>query len=317
MTQVKDGVFEGLKIEGPEYETLALLGSNLGIDYLPAVMKANYLCDDLGMDTISAGVIIGFVMECYERGILTKKDTGGLELTFRNYEAAHQLLELMARREGFGAFCAKGVKEMARSLGRGTEDFAMHCKGLEFPGYDPRAGWGSAITYSVTPRGACHRRAWPPAKEVLGGLNPFTTEGKAAMAIELMNENSVMHSLLVCDFPGKFIPLSVRDWAEYLNAVTGLDYSEQDLNDLVERTETLIRRINLREGLTAQDDLLPRRILEEAHPEGPPKGMVIGMDNFLTMRSEYYLLRGWDTEGVPTEETLAKFKFDEEPTVAL
>jgi aldehyde:ferredoxin oxidoreductase len=317
MTRVKEGVFEGLTIEGPEYETLAMLGSNLGVDYLAAIMKANYLCDDLGMDTISAGVVIGFAMECYERGILTKKDTGGLELTFGNYGAALQLLELMAHREGFGAFCAKGVKEMARSLGRGTEDFAMHSKGLEFPGYDPRAGWGSAITYAVSPRGACHRRAWPPAKEVLGDADPFTTEGKAEMIIALMNENSVMHSLVVCDMPGKFIPLSIDDWADYLNAVTGLNYSDEELNQRAEMTETLIRRINIREGLTSHDDTLPRRILEEAHPDGPPKGKVIGKDNFLRMRSEYYLLRGWDDEGVPTEQTLDKFKFDEEPTVTV
>jgi aldehyde:ferredoxin oxidoreductase len=317
MTRVSEGIFEGLKIEGPEYETLAMLGSNLAIDYLPAIIKANYLCDDLGMDTISAGVIIGFAMECYERGILTKEDTGGLELSFGNYEAALELLKLMAHREGFGASCAEGVKEMARSLGQGTEDFAMHSKGLEFPGYDPRAGWGSAITYSVTPRGACHRRAWPPAKEVLGDVDPFTTEGKAEMVIGLMNENSIMHSLVVCDMPGKFIPLSVDDWAAYLNAVTGLDYSDQDLFDRAEMTETLIRRINIREGLTSKDDTLPVRIFDESHPGGPSKGKVIGKDNFLKMKAEYYLLRGWDTKGIPTDETIDKFKFDEDQAVTI
>jgi aldehyde:ferredoxin oxidoreductase len=317
ITQVKDGVFAGVRIEGPEYETIGMLGSNLEIDYLPAIIKANYVCDDLGMDTISAGVILGFAMECYERGILTRSDTGGLELKFGNYMAAVELLRLMARREGFGSFCAQGVKEMARSLGQETDDFAIHSKGLEFPAYDPRAGWGSSITYSVTPRGGCHRRAWPPMKEVLGGVNPFTTKRKAELVIEMMNENSVMHSLIVCDFPGKFIPLSTADWAEYLNVVTGLDFTEADLIERAEGAETLIRRINLREGLTVQDDVVPKRILRETLPTGPAEGKVIGEENFLKMRSEYYSLRGWDDEGVPMPETLAKFKFDDDPTISL
>ncbi|MFX1394514.1 MAG: aldehyde ferredoxin oxidoreductase family protein, partial [Promethearchaeota archaeon] len=179
ITQVNEGVFKGLTLEGPEYETIAMLGSNLEINYLPAIMKANYLCDDLGMDTISAGVVIGFAMECYERGLLTKEDTGGLDLKFGNFMAVVDLLELIAHKKDFGAFCAQGVKEMARMLGKGTEEYAMHCKGLEFPAYDPRAGWGSTITYSVNPRGACHRRAWPPAVEIMSGKDPFIIEGKA------------------------------------------------------------------------------------------------------------------------------------------
>jgi aldehyde:ferredoxin oxidoreductase len=269
------------------------------------------------MDTISAGGIIGFAMECYERGIITKSDTGGLELNFGNYMAALELLPLIARREGFGAFCALGVKEMARSFGQDTEHFAIHSKGLEFPAYDPRAGWGSCITYSVNPRGGCHRRAWPPMKEVLGGVYPFTTERKAELVIEMMNDNSVMHSLIVCDFLGKTIPLTTADWTVYLNVVTGLDFAEADLFERAEAAETLIRRINLREGLTSGDDILPDRILKESLPTGPPEGKVIGKENFLKMRSEYYSLRGWDAEGVPTQDTLAKFRLDDGPKISL
>jgi aldehyde:ferredoxin oxidoreductase len=317
VTQVKDGVFAGVKIEGPEYESIGLLGSNLEIDYLPAVIKSNYLCDDLGMDTVSAGSIIGFAMECYERGLITKQDTGGLELNFGNYMAAVELLELMAYRKGFGAFCATGVKEMARSIGHGAEDFAIHSKGLEYPAYDPRAGWGSAITYSVSPRGGCHRRAWPPMKEVLGGVEPFTTEGKPQLVIDMMSENSVMHSLIVCDFAGKFIPLGTADWAEYLNAVTGSDLSEKDLTERAENTETLIREINVREGITVRDDVIPKRILEESHPTGPTAGKVIGQKNFLKMRSEYFGLRGWDEDGIPKESCLEKLKLEADPVFKL
>ncbi len=314
MTQVKEGIFKGLTLEGPEYETLAMMGANLGINYLPAVMKANYLCDDLGMDTISSGVVIGFAMECYERGILTKEDTGGLELNFGNYMAVVELLELMARKKDFGAFCALGVKEMARKLGRGTEEFAMHSKGLEFPAYDPRAGWGSTITYSVTPRGACHRRAWPPSVEILGGVNPFVIEGKAEIIKELMNNRCIMHTLIVCDMPDSFIHLKMKDWANYLNIVTGSNYTDKDLHERMEIIATLIRIINIREGFGSKDDILPKRTLEESLPDGPASGKIIGEENFLKMRSEYYLCRGWDSEGNPTQETIDKYKFDAEPS---
>lgn len=317
ITKIKEGEFKGITLEGPEYETLAMQGANLEIDYLPAILKANYLCDDLGMDTISSGVIIGFAMECFERGILTKKDTEGLELTFGNYKAALKLLELMAHKKGFGAFCAQGVKKMAISLGHNSEHFAMHSKGLELPAYDPRAGWSTTITYSVTPRGGCHRRAWPPAKEVLGGVNPFTIKGKAEMVRELMNERCVLHSLLVCDMANGVIRLKIADWARYLNIVTGSNYSKEDLNHRTEIIETLIRRINIREGFSSKDDYLPKRILEESHPDGPTKGKIIGTDNFLKMRSDYYLCRGWDSEGVPTQETIAKYEFNSEPTIKI
>ncbi len=317
LTYVKDGIFAGTKLEGPEYESIGLLGSNLGVDYLPAVIKSNLICDDMGMDTISAGGAIGFAMECYERGLITKEDTGGLELKFGNYMAAVELLELMALRKGFGAFLAKGVRDMSRELGQGSEDFAIHAKGLEFPAYDPRAGWGSTVTYATTSRGGCHRRAWPPLKEVLGGVDPFTTKNKDHVVVDMMNENAIMHSILVCDFPGKFIPLSNQDWTDYFNAVTGLGYSEQDLLDMAERAETLIRKINMRHGFTAADDTLPKRILEEPLSSGPPAGKVVGRDRFLQMRGDYYRLRGWDEEGVPLPETVNKWEFDHDPVLHL
>lgn len=317
MTMAKDGVFAGTKIEGPEYETIGLWGSNLEIDYLPAVIKANYLCDDLGMDTVSAGSVIGFAMECFEKGIITKKDTGGMDLQFGNYMAAIEILKQIAHREGFGAICAKGVRGMARHFGAESEAFAMHSKGLEFPAYDPRAGWGSTVTYATTPRGGCHRQAWPPTKEVLGGVDPFTTENKDKLVVDMMSENCIMHSLLVCDFAGKLIPLSTLDWTNYLRAVTGLEYSESDLVEVAEMAETLIRKINLRHGMTADDDMLPKRILEEALPTGPPAGKVVGTERFLVMRASYYKLRGWDDRGVPMPETWNRYSFEDDPKIVL
>lgn len=316
-TRVPEGVFKGLELEGPEYETLAMMGANLEVDYLPAIMKANRLCDDLGMDTISAGVSIGFAMECFERGILNEKDTGGLKLKFGKYEAALKLLEMMAKKRGFGSFCARGVKEMAKTLGQNTDTFAMHCKGMEMPGYDPRAAWGASLTYAVTPRGACHRRAWPPTKEVLGDAYPFTAEGKPEIVRDLMNENAVMHTLIVCDMGGKFIPLSISDYADYLNAVTGSSWTSADLLERAEIMETLIRRINIREGIGADADVLPGRVLEECHAEGPAKGRKIGTENFLRMREAYYLLRRWDKAGVPSRETVHQYGLDQEPDISL
>jgi aldehyde:ferredoxin oxidoreductase len=316
ITEVKEGPFAGTRIEGPEYETIGLLGSNLGIDYLPAIVKANYICDDLGMDTISAGGVIGFAMECYERGILSKEQTDGLDLKFGNYKAALNLLELMGRKRNFGEFCSSGVKEMAKRLKSDTARFAMHSKGLELPAYDPRAGWGSTITYSVSARGGCHRRAWPALKEVLGGIYPFTTEGKARLVIDMMNDNGVMHSLIVCDFPGKFVPIGADDWAQYLSAVTGHSTTGKDLLECADLTETLIRCINIREGLTCEDDVLPKRILEEALPSGPPMGRIIGKERFLKMRGEYYAARGWNAKGEPLKKTLEKWDFENDEKIA-
>ncbi|KKL80530.1 hypothetical protein LCGC14_2003870, partial [marine sediment metagenome] len=317
ITKVKEGKFKDLILEGPEYETLGMIGANLEIDYLPAIIKANYLCDDLGMDTISAGVIVGFAMECYEKGIITEKDTGGLKLTFGNYMALIDLLELIAHKKGFGALCAQGVREMAKKLGQNSDEFAIHSKGLELPAYDPRAGWGSAITYSVTPRGGCHRRAWPPSVEILGGVNPFTTEGKAKIVSRLMNLRCIMHSLIVCDLVGSRIQLGMDDWAIYLNDVTGSNYSGEDLNKRTETIETLIRRINIREGFSTKDDVLPKRILEESLPDGPAEGKVIGEQNFLKMRSDYYLCRGWDNFGIPPQELIERYEFDGEPKILI
>ena len=149
-------------------------------------------------------------------------------------------------------------------------------------------------------------------KEVLGGIHPFTTEGKAQMVKGLMDDNCIMHSLLVCDFQGKFIPLETRHFRDYFHAVTGWDYSVQDLYERAEMIETLVRQINTREGFTAADDTLPKRIIEESHPEGPTKDKVIGAENFKKMKQDFYSVRGWDGGGIPTRETLDRYKFDED-----
>jgi aldehyde:ferredoxin oxidoreductase len=306
--RVSEGRYQGVSIEGPEYETLAMFGSNQLIDSLDHVLQANLLCDNLGVDTISAGNVIGFVMECFERGLISQQDTGGLDLRFGDREASLKAIEMMAARKDFGDALAEGVARLSKHFGNESERFAMHVKGMEFPGYEPRGAFGSALSYAVSPRGACHRRAWPPAKEILGDYDPFTIEGKGRMIKEVYDENCVLHSLLVCDFPSKFIPLSQEDYAKYFEAVTGEAISKKDFALIADRIETLIRMFNDREGFTRKDDTLPKRTLSEPLPDGPAKGKYIGEANLERMIDEYYEARGWNSEGVPTEETLKKYE---------
>jgi aldehyde:ferredoxin oxidoreductase len=306
VTEASEGKYKGITLEGPEYETLGIFGSNQLIDDLPAIMQANILCDQLGIDTISAGNVIGFVMECFDKGLISPSQTGGLEIRFGDSEASLAAVERMAMRQGFGDIMAEGVRAAAHHIGNGSERFAMHVKGMEFPAYEPRGAFGSGLSYAVSPRGACHRRAWPPAKEILGGYPPYTIEGKAAMIKELYNENCVLHSLLVCDMPAKFIPLSLDDYSNYLHASSGASFSKEDFLKMAERIETLIRMFNNREGFTRKDDTLPYRTLNEPLPDGPAKGQCIGEENLNKMIDEYYALRGWDASGAPTQETLKK-----------
>jgi len=308
VTKVSGGKYDGSMIEGPEYETLSMLGSNLLIDTLPEIIQANILCDKLGLDTISTGNVIGFTMECFEKGLLTTARTGGWDIRFGDGEAALAAIEMIATRSGFGDVIAEGVRQLAAHVGNDAERFAMHVKGMEFPGYEPRGAFGGALSYAVSPRGACHRRAWPPTPELLGVDPPYAAEGKAEMVKKLYDQNCILHSLLVCDFQSKFIPVPMADYAEYFQAVTGEEISQEEFPTIAGRIETLIRMFNLREGLTRKDDTLPYRTLHEPLPDGPATGQCIGEENLNRMIDEYYACRGWDSSGVPTEKTLKEYQ---------
>jgi aldehyde:ferredoxin oxidoreductase len=311
ITEVSEGKYKGTTLEGPEYETLGMFGSNLLINSLPTIIQANVLCDKLGLDTISTGNVIGFAMECFEKGLLTAGDLQGLELKFGDEEACLALIEMIVHRRGFGDILARGVREAARRIGGESDRFAMQVKGLEFPAYDPRGAFGSGLSYAVSPRGACHRRAWPPAKEILGGVPPYTIEGKGEMIRGLYAENSIFHSLLVCDMPAKFIPLALDDYATYFEAVTGEAISREDFQTAAGRTETLIRMFNNREGFTRRDDTLPYRTLREPLPDGPGKGQCVGEENLRHMIDDFYASQGWDGQGVPTDATLRKYDLND------
>ncbi len=277
-------------VEGPEYETLALCGSNCGIADLEAIAEFNRLCDDYGIDTISAGNVTAFAMELTEKGI---HDFG---LRFGGVEEYLKIPAKIARLEGIGAELAKGVRDLAQKFG-GSE-FAMQVKGLEFPGYEPRGSWGMGLAYATSDRGACHMRAWPIAVETFDDAgDPYTIEGKAEMVKDMQDANSAKFSAIFCDFWDN----DGETQAEILSAALGCKMHADDLKTIGERVSNLARLFNEREGFTAKDDSLPERIFKDPLSSGPSAGKVLPREDYERMLHEYYRIRGWDKDGQISE----------------
>ncbi|MHA1201081.1 MAG: aldehyde ferredoxin oxidoreductase family protein [Candidatus Heimdallarchaeaceae archaeon] len=296
------GKYAGLDVEGPEYETTALLGSNCGITDLAAVAKASQLCDDLGIDTITSGATISFAMECVEKKIL--KQDSVENLVFGNDDAVLQMLQLIAHKEGIGVLFSEGSRVAAEKLGNNSSDFAIHVKGLELAGVEPRGSFGMALAYSTADRGACHQRCWTPSAELRGDLTRFSMEGVPKFVKESQDERAACFSLVVCDF----LPFDVPEMIEMLNAATGFSYTTESYIATGERIWNTTRMFNVREGITALDDVLPKRFSKEAMPEGPAKGKIISEEILEKAKAEYYALRGWDPSGIPTKEKLNELK---------
>ncbi len=307
--KIKEGPYAGIEGHGPEYETLASFGALLLNDKLEVIVKANQLCNLYGIDTISAGAVIALAMEAYEKGLLTVEDTGGLELEWGNAEAILQLVEQIAWRQGLGDVLADGVRAAAEKLGPEAEEMAIHAKGLEIPMHDPRAFVDMAVNYATANRGGCHLEAlsywrgyglqwagWGQA----GEYNRLDGTGKARVAYGFQNYLSVYNPLGLCKFIVKGLvgPETVVEW---LNLAMGWDWDTDDLIHTGERLFNLKRMINVRLGITRADDTLPRRLLTHARPTGSAAGVLPDLE---TMLEEYYQLRGWTAEGVPTEEKL-------------
>jgi aldehyde:ferredoxin oxidoreductase len=303
---VKSGPYAGVAVEGPEYEIIAMLGSNVGIDDLGAIVKANLLCDLEGLDAISCGNVIAFAIECYQKGILTKEDTDGLKLDFGDPEVVFSLIEKISRREKVGDLLAEGVKRASEKLGRGSEAFAMHVKGLELPGYDARGAIGMGLAYATADRGGCHLRAFTVGDEMSGRVDRFSTEKKAEITIRRQNIRAVIDSLVVCEF------LGLQDgYIKLLSIATGWDFNEKSVAEIGERIYNLARAFNIREGFSRKDDTLPKRWFYEPMPEGTAKNKLIRPEDFNKMLNEYYKLRGWDSEGRPTKEKLRGLGLEE------
>lgn len=297
-TRFNEGKYAGLEVEGPEYETSALLGASCGIDDLGAIAKANEICDDLGIDTITAGGTIAFAMECSEKGILDQKDVKNLE--FGNADALHEMLHLIVHRKGIGDLFVKGSLAAAKEIGHNSADFAIQVKNLELAGVEPRGSFGMALAYSTSDRGGCHQRCWTPGAELSGVLTRFSMKGVPKFVKESQDERAACFSLVLCDF----LPFDVAEMVEMLNTATGFSYTPESYLMTGERIWNITRLFNTREGMTTFNDVLPARFYQEEAPEGDSKGKKIDLEDFEKTKSEYYKLRGWDQEGIPTKEKL-------------
>ncbi|HEX7973281.1 MAG TPA: aldehyde ferredoxin oxidoreductase C-terminal domain-containing protein, partial [Anaerolineales bacterium] len=293
--------------EGPEYETIYALGSTLDIPDLEKVIEANYRCNRLGMDTISAGATLACAMELAENGLL---DT---DLRFGRADLLLGALEDIAYRRGLGAELAEGSRRLAEK--HGAPQYAMQVKGLELPAYDPRGMQGQGLLFATSNRGACHLRGNMLGPELLGApkmLDRHAHSGKAGLLIVLQHTSAVIDSIGMC----KFVNFAIGDefFARMLSAVTGERYQVQDVLLAGERIWNLERLYNLRVGFTCQDDTLPPRFLEQPLTEGPSRGQVVHLDEML---AEYYRFRGWNPQGVPSPAKLKALGLGKfEPTPA-
>jgi len=298
---------------GPEYETLASLGSNCGVDDLEAICKANQLCNSYGMDTISTGATIAFAMECFEKGILTKEDTEGLELSFGNADAIVKAVKLIGERKGIGDLLAEGSKRAADKLGKGAEKFAIHVKGQEVPMHEPRLKRGLGLGYAVSPTGAdhCHNM-----HDTALNLERITKELRSLGILEIPSVEDlgpakvrtfyyyvnyrVLNNLLpIC----LFIPFNLVQKVEIVRAITGWDTTAWELLKAAERATTLTRVINVVRGFKSDDDWLPERFFRP-HRSGALSKTALNPAQLKKAIKLYYSMMGWDENGVPKEEKL-------------
>ncbi|MBS7604910.1 MAG: aldehyde ferredoxin oxidoreductase family protein [Candidatus Bathyarchaeia archaeon] len=306
--RVSEGPYAPLEGYGPEYETIAALGSLCMNDNLESIAKANDLCNRFGLDTISTGATIAFAMECYERGIITKDDTGGIELNWGNLDAIIKVIELIGRREGIGAILGEGSKRAAEKIGEAAERYAMHVKGLEIPMHSPYRFKEMGLQYAVSERGACHLRGLSmlPARGILfpdigfdRQVDGFSIEGKAHLVKVMQDICRVVDALGLCKFVYLFGGVPLRRLPQLYTAVTGWETSLDDLMRAGERIWILQRIFNVRMGVRRKDDMLPKRFLEEPLNEGAAKGQIVELEPML---NEFYVERGLDDEGRPKME---------------
>jgi aldehyde:ferredoxin oxidoreductase len=285
--------------EGPEYESGWALGISTGVSDLGAVTKANYLCNELGMDTIEAGVAVATTMELFERGHIPERDIGR-PLRFGDADALVWLMEEMGHRRGFGELAAQGGFRVAERYGH--PELFMGVKRQAFPAYDGRGAQGMALGYATANRGACHLRGYTISVEVFGipkKMDPFLTEGKAEVSKLFQDVAAFVDSTGICLFTT--FGIGAEDIFPMLEHATGAGYTLEECLKIGERVWNLERLFNLKAGLSGKDDTLPPRILHEGIPEGPAKGMVGKLHEMLP---EYYRLRGWDANGVPSKAKL-------------
>ena len=320
-SEIKEGPWKGRKGEGPEYETVNTLGAMCGVSDMNAVTMANYLCNEYGLDTISAGSTIAFAMECYEKGILTKEGAGGLEIRFGDANLVVELVEKIAKREGIGDLLAEGTRRMSEKLGKGSEGFAMNVKGLELPAYDPRAAKICGLGYVTANRGGDHITGYVQGPTFFDTpfllvedskiADVFVANPKEAKVLVDMEDALTMFDAIGgCKFMA--ILLKAEDYVDLITNATGWDLGVDDFRKSGERIYNLIRAFCVREGIRREADTLPKRLMEDPLPEGPAKGMMIDKDTLEMMKDAYYEFRGWDNKtGKPAPEKLRELELDD------
>lgn len=287
VSTVKSGRHAGLTIEGPEYETIYAFGGLCMIQEIEEIAYLNDICDRLGMDTITAGNLCAFAMEASKRGRIKEK------LEYGNADHAAWLLNMIATREGIGGVLAEGIIPASQAFD--LEELAVHVKGMEPAGYDPRLLKGVGLGYAVSDRGACHLRATFYKPELAGISPPDQMEGKAEVFIDYEDRLNIFDTLILCRFYRDLYPW--EELQEMIRCTTGLDLNPEELRSLSARVMNDTRRFNIQEGLTAKDDTLPKRFFEEPLESGEK----ITKEQFVQMRSDYYRLRGWDEQGRPSD----------------
>ncbi|MEM3673117.1 MAG: aldehyde ferredoxin oxidoreductase family protein [Candidatus Bathyarchaeia archaeon] len=309
---VQEGPYKGAMAR-VEYEPLWALGPYCGVDRLDAIIKASELCNYYGIDSISAGVIVGFTMDCYENGILTEKDLDGLEARFGNHEAMVKLVEKIGKREGIGDILAEGVKFAAEKIGKGSEKLAQHIKGVEVTGYDLRCLKTAALGFAVSFRGADHNRHGAYAFDVKGKVNRLKAEkGRGKMVKEIEDVYTIIDSMIICKFSRGTYYKEFEDLAKLYTLVTGFETTPEEMKIKGERINNLARLFNIREGLGRKDDHLPYKVMHMPVPdEGPSKGAYVSQEELDLLLDDYYEARGWTKDGIPTVEKLKELGMDD------
>jgi aldehyde:ferredoxin oxidoreductase len=306
------------------WEAWGPLGTNCLIADADLLQQAYTLCNKYGIDTISAGAIIAFAMECFEKGLLTKADTDGIDLTWGNKQAMMEILRKIGEREGFGELLGEGVKRVAENVGGIASEYAMHVKGLEFPAHDPRSLASHALGYATGSIGAAHMETAgadhlencmeldnPRTSPELGfpvALSRFDTEGKGKLVARTQDFSCLMDSITVCLFSGMAPGRKPSDYMAVLNAATGWDMTFDEFMLTGERIHNLKRMFSVKRGISRKDDILPARILTHRLTSGGTRGNLFHLG---AMLNEYYSVRGWSEEGIPTRDKLVELGLEE------
>ncbi|MHA2059878.1 MAG: aldehyde ferredoxin oxidoreductase family protein, partial [Candidatus Ranarchaeia archaeon] len=308
---VDEGDYKGSKAS-VEYETIMALGSNCGIDSFSSIIRANELCDELGMDTMTAGLTIAWAIECYQKGLIGPEDTDGIELKWNDPKTQHLLLEKIAHRDGkFADILAEGSRRAALKIGRDTLRYAPQVKGLELAGYSPRTLKSMSLGYATSTRGACHLRSGAYSFDIKGAVDRFEGDpSRGKLVSDSEDVYMIYDSAMFCKF-FRGVVSTLEDIANLLNLVTGITFQPEELREIGNRITQLQEAFSIREGLKREDFYLPDRVLEEPVPDGPAKGVTLTRKEFETMLDAYFKYRGWDQNGRPSKQILQKFGLEE------